>query len=333
MKSNSETLFEAFLNQHDGDAWAAILKSLLPQIHEVDKNATQIWFYFYPVDLAQAFQKAEDPAALHQKLLIRGKYFLTDKIDSSHEFLYGHRYWPEVKKAVAEHASSAKAPASLDLASQIREVAKAVAGKVKADASLVFGITAVGFMTLQQVGFAAFQQKPGLIKLNANVIKRSPEEIIKERNKEDSQGFFGFLRTVDKVYNVTFNENDESCKFKAIHSQDLAMGSASDKRDYVSKDDRRIDGPIPVECRSAACGTCWVGVIAGGEKLAEVSSKEARRIKDFGYINTDEKRPVIRLACMTPVYGGVTIVIPPWNGVFGKYLRAKNKTIEEVQQD
>ena len=41
----------------------------------------------------------------------------------------------------------------------------------------------------------------------------------------------------------------------------------------------------------------------------------------FGYIDTDAPRPLIRLACQAQGEGAVSIVIPSWNGVFGKYLR------------
>jgi hypothetical protein len=30
---------------------------------------------------------------------------------------------------------------------------------------------------------------------------------------------------------------------------------------------------------------------------------------------------LIRLACQAQTHGAVSIVIPPWNGVFGKYLK------------
>jgi uncharacterized 2Fe-2S/4Fe-4S cluster protein (DUF4445 family) len=67
-----------------------------------------------------------------------------------------------------------------------------------------------------------------------------------------------------------------------------------------------------------------VGVLGGAEKLSDVSERlEGKRIKEFGYIVTDEPKPLIRLACQAQVSGAVSIVIPPWNGVFGKYLRAQ----------
>ena len=75
-------------------------------IHEVDKNATQIWFSFYPLSLFRAFQAAPDPELLSAQLLMKGVYHLKDQIDSSHKFLYGHRYWPEVKKAVEAFAAN-----------------------------------------------------------------------------------------------------------------------------------------------------------------------------------------------------------------------------------
>ena len=54
MTNSTETPFETFLNQHDEEAWAAILTTLLRSIHEVDRNATQIWFSFYPLSLFDA---------------------------------------------------------------------------------------------------------------------------------------------------------------------------------------------------------------------------------------------------------------------------------------
>jgi ferredoxin len=147
---------------------------------------------------------------------------------------------------------------------------------------------------------------------------------LKERAKDDSQGLFGFLRTVDKKWTVTYDENDNNAKYRMNHMQDLAWGAADDRtRNWRELDPRRIEGPIPVECRSASCGTCWVGVLGGAEKLSEVATREGKQIKKFGYIDTTETKPLIRLACQAQTHGAVSIVIPPWNGVFGKHLRAQ----------
>src|SRR5215204_2400593 len=96
--------FEQYLKQHDDESWSATLTALLRAIHEVDRNATQIWFSFYPLSLFQALEQAEDPQKLAQQLLMQGNYDLKNQIDSSHTFLYGHRYWPEVKSATQKHA-------------------------------------------------------------------------------------------------------------------------------------------------------------------------------------------------------------------------------------
>lgn len=94
-------------------------------------------------------------------------------------------------------------------------------------------------------------------------------------------------------------------------TQELTNAAANDKRDYFSRDPRCIpgEGPIPVQCRSAACGTCWVGILGGAEKLSEVRRLEAQRIKEFGYINTSNPKPIIRLACQAQAVGAVSIVI------------------------
>src|SRR5205823_9031211 len=75
-------------------------------------------------------------------------------------------------------------------------------------------------------------------------------------------------------------------------------------------------------CRSAACGTCWGGVLGGATRLADVGAREGEKIKEFGYIDTAEPKPLIGLACQAQARGAVSVVIPPWNGQVGKYLRA-----------
>ena len=320
------TPFENFLEQQDEEAWSGALTTLLRSIHDVDRNATQIWFSFYPLALFLALERAEDPEKLAQQLLIQGNYRLRDQIDSSHTFLYGHRYWPEVKAATQTHArefaSVNLAASSASLSDQILAVAEKAATAAKVERSLVVGITAVAFLTLRQVGLEAFAQAPGKMLLDRKHAHKSAEQVLRERAKDDSQGMLGFLRTVNKKWTVTYDENDDSAKYRLNHVQDLAWGAAEDRsKNWREIDPRRIEGPIPVECRSASCGTCWVGVLGGAEKLSDVAAREGKKIKEFGYIDTSEPKPLIRLACQAQAYGAVSIVIPPWNGVFGKYLK------------
>ena len=314
------TPFEDFLKQQDEEAWSAALTTLLRSIDEVDRNATQIWFAFYPLSLFHALERAEDPEKLAQQLLMQGNYRLKDQIDSSHTFLYGHRYWPQVKTAVQKHAREFSG--SDLLSDQILSVAKQVAAQVKADQSLLIGITAVAFMTMRQVGLDAFEKAPGQMLIDKKHARKSPRDVLRERAIDDSQGFFSFLKTVDKKWTITYDENDDRSKYRLNHVQDLAWGAADDRsRNWREIDPRRIEGPIPVECRSASCGTCWVGVLGGAEKLSDVNAREGKKMKEFGYIDTSEARPLIRLACQAQALGAVSIVIPPWNGVFGKYLK------------
>ena len=342
-ETTTETLFERFLRQHDEASWAATLTALTPAIHEVDRAATQIWFAFYPLELFRELEQAEDPDALMRELLMQGNYYLKDQIDSSHKFLYGHRFWPEVKKAVEEHAdlwhglqsASPASPASHGsrlmprhaLADQIREVARDVAELLKVDQSLLVGITAVAFMTVRQAGLAAFRAAKGEVLLDSKHIKKSPGQILKERAKDDSQGLLGFLKTVDKKWTVTFDETDDKAHYKMNNMQDLAWGAAEDHtRDWRAIDPRRPEGPIPVECRSAACGTCWVGVLGGAEKLAEVGAREGTRIKEFGYIDTAEPKPLIASPHSPPRLGG------RWPFSFRRFL-FKGKEGEEKKQN
>lgn len=329
--STNQTDFERFLTQQDETAWAQALQELLPAIHEVDRTATQIWFAFFPLALQRALATAADPAQLAQKLLLQGKYNLKDQIDTSHTFLYGHRFWPEIKLATIAHAARCKATDTASLAAQIRAVAHAVATERRMSEALLVGITAVAFMTLQQTGMPAFRATPGKVALDREHAKLSPADIMRARARDDSQGLLGFLRTTDKHWTVVWNENNEAARFKMVNSQEVASAAATDKRDWWQSDPRCTigEGPIPVQCRSASCGTCWVGVLGGAEKLSDVGPRERKAMKLFGYIDTDEPKPIIRLSCQAQGTGAVSIVIPPWNGVFGKYVRGQQDEQQE----
>lgn len=333
MSLNAVNGFENFLRRQDEEAWSATLTDILRSVHEVDRNATQIWFRFYPVGLWRALAEAEDAGQLAKHLLMQGDFYLKDQIDSSHKFLYGHRFWPEVKREVEELAASFREDAATGLPDEIRKAAARVAQKVKADESLLTGITAVAFMTVLQAGLAAFKAAPGKMVIDKRLARRSAEEVLRERARDNSQGLFGFLKTVDKEWAVTYDEWDERAQFKLINEEEIASAAARDQsRDWRARDARCIEGPIPVECRSASCGTCWVGVLGGAEKLSDVSAREGKKIKEFGYIETSEPKPLIRLACMAQATGAVSIVIPPWNGVFGKYLKAREGAAAETSE-
>ena len=190
------------------------------------------------------------------------------------------------------------------------------------DRTILTGIVAVGLNTLQQVGLDAFRRTPGVVDIDPAALRRTPDDVLRHRARDDSQGVFGFLRGDRRIWTVTFDERDPESRFPLVNTQAITTAAAGDPRDWRHRDPRCTEGPIPVQCRSASCGTCWVGVLGGAEKLSPVEARERRSLREFGYIETDAPRPLIRLACQARATGAISIVIPPWTGVFGADLAA-----------
>jgi len=317
-----KTKLETFLDNYDEKSWLAAIENLLSAIHDVDKNAVQIWFRFFPLELFRYLQSAEDKEKAIQKFVMQGNYELKNQIDSSHKFLYGHRFWTETKAEIQRRAESFNNETNNekpDLSGVIEQIGQAVAGKMKVDKSLTISIAAIGLMTLVQAGYEDFVNAKGETEKPKGLLFKSPDAILKERLKVDSQGILGFLKTVDKKYTVVYDETVSGGKFSIINDEEIASASARNQsKNWKEMDERCWEGVIPVECRSAACGTCWVGVLEGEEKLSEVSRMERKQMKVFGYNQPTEAKPFLRLACQARGYGAVSLVIPPWNGVFGK---------------
>ncbi len=306
------------LCRFDAADWRHAVDTLLAEIHPVDREATRIWFAFFPLELHVALSEAEDEAATARKLGLMGRWRLADQIDESHRFLFAHRYWPQVKSAVGNDAVPLTALAPL-----VSAVADLASRTARVDREFLLGMAAVALMTLRQVGPEAFAAAPGTIRISERARAMSPHQVMRRRARDDRQGLSALLRGT-KRWTVTFDENDPEATFTVIDGQEIASGAQSDKRDYRSRDPRCTpgEGPIPVECRAASCGTCWVGVIAGAEKLSPVVDRdERRRMKVFGYVDTTEERPLIRLACQARAHGAVSVVIPPWNGLIASCVR------------
>ncbi|HEY7473399.1 MAG TPA: 2Fe-2S iron-sulfur cluster-binding protein [Vicinamibacterales bacterium] len=308
------------LCSYDAAAWRTAVETLAPRIHPIDRVATRIWFAFFPLDLHLDLEAADDPDARARALGLMGKWRLADQIDASHRFLFAHRYWPQTKVA----AAALDPVPSGGLAPIITALADAAGRTARVDRELLLGMSAVALMTLRQVGPEAFAAAPGKIHLTEQVRALTPHQVMRRRARDDWQGLLGFTRGLKKRWTVTFDENRPEARFTAIQGQEIASAAQSDKRDYRSVDPRCTpgEGPIPVECRAASCGTCWVGVLGGAEKLSPVSPRdEGRRMKVFGYLDSNEEQPIIRLACQARTFGAVSVVIPPWNGIFGKQDR------------
>lgn len=306
-------MLDSFLRSQDSQ-WPATIAALALAIHEVDRAATRIWFSLFPLVLHEiAEQHGADPVFdTHYQL--RGAYRLHSQVDASHWFLFGHAYWPEVKRAILAHEG---------VAASLEDLCRAIA---PAPQELTLGITAIGLMTLRQVGretFAGTQPAAG-----AQPAK-TPEQILEaRRHGPPAGGFFAKLTKKSVAPRVVFNENDPEAWFALIPSQEITNAAEQDKRPHHLKDSRCFEnmGPIPVECRSGKCGTCWVGILGGQEHLNELSEWEKKRLAYFGYFDsgfesTDDPKPLIRLACQAQATNHVSIVIPPWCGVYGEVRR------------
>ena len=322
------TDLEQYLNKFTETEWLGALEELLPEIHEVDRKAVQIWFRFFPLEFHRAVKSAENREEMIRGFALQGDFELDGQIDTSHHFLYGHRYWKTVKAAIEAEAATF-AGRTLSLADEIRSVAKMIAEKLKVEPQMVIAITAVGLMTLNQVGLDAFKAATGDVKKPTGIMTKSPNAIVAERGKDDSQGMLGFLRTVDKQFSVNFTGPHYAGKFRIMAEEEIASASQKDRsRDWRAEDERSWEGPVPIECTAASCGTCWVGVLGGEEKLTPVERRERRQMKVFGYNQPADEKPFVRLACQARAHGNVTIVIPPWNGVFGKKVYGNVEAVD-----
>lgn len=306
------------LLSHDAAAWATARETLIPSCHAVDRDAVRIWSQFYPLPLSEALATSPDRAALTRTLRLRGEFDLATQVDSSHWFLYGHRFWATVKAAIV---ASTQQPASSETTplEATHQLARMVAATVATDASLTIGISFVGLMTLRQVGIETFQ-RDGAGTPGAALISGTPEAIVAARAKDDGQGVLGLLRGAQNArFSVIFDERRRDGRFPLVSEQHLTTAAALDTRDYKTTTGVRSshEGPIPCDCRSASCGTCWIGVLGGAEKLSDVEPLEQRRLIEFGYLQTAEPKPLIRLACMARASGNVTVVIPTWHGRIG----------------
>lgn len=315
-------LFLAFLAQHDDAAWLRVIDRIEPSIHPVDRAATRIWFHFYPLALQRLMQRT-DAADLARQMTLAGRWRLAEQIDESPAFLFGHQYWPVAKRVVLDYVGGPMPPSSLDLGAQIQELGMRVATAAGAPAAQVIGIAAIALRTLQQVGPDALQASQAGPVASGIGPRRTAESVVAMRVRGSGPGWRGLFGVASRQSDVTFNERDPSARFPIIHSQHLTTAAALDARDYRTSEPRCTEGPIPVHCRACSCGTCWVGVLAGGQTLSPMDEQERGKLAECGVSEDADPRSapaVIRLACMTQATGPVSIVIPPWNGLLGRIL-------------
>ncbi|CAN5543892.1 hypothetical protein BH10ACI2_BH10ACI2_23490 [soil metagenome] len=319
---------ETFLAQFSEADWLATVDELLPCIHEVDREAVQIWFRFFPLELHRAAAGIEDREEMIRGFALQGDFELKDQIDTSHHFLYSHRHWKVVKAAI-EAEAVVFTNQTQTLIEEVKAIGMLVAEKLHVERQMVNAIAIIGLATLNQVGLDAFKAATGEVEKPSGIMAKSPNAVIAERAKDDSQGVLGFLKTINKQFSVKYSAAHMSGKFPVMNEQEITAASANDRsKNWQEMDNRCWEGPVPVECTAASCGTCWVGVVGGQEKLTGVTRHEKRAMKIFGYNQPDGETPFLRLACQAKATGNVTIVIPPWNGVFGKKVRGNVEDVE-----
>ena len=270
--------------------WPAAIAAILPQV--VEGDALLIWLQLYPLSVFQLAEQETDRADFERYYQLRGRYRLSEIADTSSSFLPGHRHWPAVKAALPASPGD-------DLTTLIRQIAGGDPAKL--------AIAAVLLMTLRQAGPAFLQSgyqppapppPPGL-----------------------------WQRLTNRGLKVTMQDGKS---FPILPGQHITTGAELDKRPYHTTDERCYQGmgPIPVDCRSGSCGTCWVGILEGREQTDPVSDFEHKRMQYFGYWENPfhdpaADRPLIRLACQTILRGSCRIIIPTWNGVLGSARQSR----------
>src|SRR5436309_258834 len=179
MSNNSPADLQAHLSNFTEADWLAAVDELLPCIHEVDRSAVQIWFRFYPLSLQRFVAGAESREEVLHGFALQGDFELNDQIDTSHHFLYSHRFWPTAKRKIEKVAEEFSGEPSL--IEIIKDVAMRVAKKHNSERSLTISIAAVGLATLNQVGPDAFKAAAGDVVAPSGIMKKSPDAIVAER--------------------------------------------------------------------------------------------------------------------------------------------------------
>jgi hypothetical protein len=93
----------------------------------------------------------------------------------------------------------------------------------------------------------------------------------------------GFLRTVNKKWTVTYDENDDRAKYRMNHVQDLAWGAAADSsRNWREIDPRRVEGPIPLNADPRRVGRVGLVYLAARRSCRTSQRVKERRLRSLG---------------------------------------------------
>ncbi|WP_031500714.1 2Fe-2S iron-sulfur cluster-binding protein [Bryobacter aggregatus] len=239
---------------------------------------------------------------------LKGQSKLAQQANTSHAFLDSHRFWGAVRLALDEADCS-------PLESRIRSLAR----RSGAPVAHALPMAAIALRTVELCG-------PDFLKETWT----PPADRSTERASRYAPSLLERMKGRKACDRVIFEERKQDGWFPILPAQEITSAAELDKRNYHDSDARCYEGmgPIPVDCRAGSCGTCWIGVLGGNEKLDPADDFERKRMQYFGYwdsgfIDSDVERPLIRLACQVRANGSVSIVIPPWNAVFGESRRKR----------
>lgn len=256
------------LSRYAHDDWVSAIETLTPEIHPIDLHATRVWF-----------------------ALVAGKP-LADRIETSHTFLYGHRYWPQVKRAILAAAKetswSAALPELLD------HTADYATRTTQVDRDQLLGITAAALMTLSTVGLEAFAATSGTVQLPKWGHVRSVRQVRRARRHQAWRPFgalFGKPR-----FHVRYSEASPDAVFDVVEGDTVASGVP----------------PELTRCGATCSGACVIGVLAGAQDVSPMEAEEIAQLNASGISQAKsmDGYPLIRLACYARPGGDMTIVIP-----------------------
>jgi len=201
---------------------------LFTQIHPVDRVATEIWF---------AWCDRGNPA---------------DGIDTSHRFLYGHRYWPRVKAAIVS------AEITGDFMDDVLRISEAATRTVRVDQDQLVGITAVGLKIRESVGHNVFSSAPGRVMLDDRVRVETPSQVLQRRAMNAPEGVFGRFRGDRRQWRVTVEPDAEDIRV-VTHGDPLAPCRGGDHNDCLVG---ILAGPEPYPLIRRACETRVFGRVS-----------------------------------------------------------------------
>ena len=175
-------------------------------MHPVDRAATRIWFQVFPLALADAMARP-DAADLARRMALAGRWRLADQIDTSHHFLFGHRFWP-LRQGGPCSTTPMHRPRPAVSTSARRCTRRRHGPRRRRARPRIWslGITAVGLRTLQQVGAAAMAAGPLTAEARGLLDGLTADAVLARRRRPAGQGVLNVLRGARKQWTVTFDE-------------------------------------------------------------------------------------------------------------------------------